>query len=170
MKKRRSLILDLLKRGAKRASALEELLDAALYELKSALPEGGLPGDAGASTILKAVAKPVSSLTIRLEVMGASQVKIDDDKPFHLSRRLTLLLREAASGPPDQDGIASYRSAAEVAKQLGVTKNALNNLVLRLRKALREHGWNPFLLQTDRSQRDARLRFLTRSLLVIEKA
>jgi hypothetical protein len=162
--------LERLKRAARLASDVEELLDRVVFELSGfevSPSTKGVTAPAAART-WPSPAKPADCVTIMLRRDGRSQINIDHHGPLDLSPRLTELVLFATSGPPGADGIISFRPAAEAAKALAIQKASVFNLVSRLRQKLSQQGWNPHLIETSRSQPDSGLRFLAKKLTVIK--
>lgn len=158
---------------ARAASRLEERLDGAVFdavEMLQAIERTGLNPEvepASRSTnsnsdgdlILRRLAESGST---RLEVVrrstGDADVRIDGGEWFVLPRALTALLNALARDTGDGGGLVGWKEKGEIAdllaKELGErpSRGALDQLIWRLRKALRTAGVNPFLVQTCRHQ------------------
>jgi hypothetical protein len=158
---------------ARAASRIEERLDEVVFdaaEILQAFQRAGLdPEVAPASRspnansdgdlILRRLAE---SGATRLEVVrrstGDADVRIDEGQWFVLPRALTALLTALARETGDGEGLVGWKEKGELAdllaKELGErpSRGALDQLIWRLRKALRTAGVNPFLVQTCRHQ------------------
>jgi hypothetical protein len=158
---------------ARSASRIEERLDEVVFdaaEILQAFQRAGLdPEVAPASRspnansdgdlILRRLAESGAN---RLEVVrrstGDADVRIDEGEWFVLPRALTALLTALARDTGDGEGLVGWKEKGELAdllaKELGErpSRGALDQLIWRLRKALRTAGVNPFLVQTCRHQ------------------
>ena len=158
---------------ARAASRLEERLDGVVFdavEMLQAIERIGLNpevepasrptnSNSDGDLILRRLAESGST---RLEVVrrsaGDADVRIDGGEWFVLPRALTALLTALARDTGDGGGLVGWKEKGEIAdllaKELGErpSRGALDQLIWRLRKALRTAGVNPFLVQTCRHQ------------------
>jgi len=156
---------------ARAASRIEERLDGVVFdavEILQAIEKAGLnpevipvprSTDSDGDLLLRRLAESgVSRLEVVRRSTGDADVRIDGGQQFVLPRALTALLTALARDTGDGKGLVGWKEKGEIAdllaKELGErpSRGALDQLIWRLRKALRSAGVNPFLIQTCRHQ------------------
>lgn len=120
----------------------------------------------------------VGSLKVEPLADGRYSVQINGGNAFDLPPmlgKLLLCLSDDGARPKDDSGpLVAWKSYAEVQLQLwdgtgrSYSKHAVCQLVCRLRKKLEEHGYNRYLIQTDRL--GGMLRFALRRQGAMEEA
>jgi len=103
-----------------------------------------------------AAAAGVSKLEIKEDIDGAALVRVEGGREFALPPTLTgLLLALVSNTSSSADDLVGWKTHTELARLLGrrmhktYKKQALINLVWRLRVLMAVGGVNPFLVQTD---------------------
>jgi len=164
-------LLQELEALARAASKLEERLDGVVFdavEILQAIETTGLnpevipvprSTDSDGDLLLRRLAESgVSRLEVVRRSTGDADVRIDGGQQFVLPRALTALLTALARDTGGGKGLVGWKGKGEIAdllaKELGErpSRGALDQLIWRLRKALRSAGVNPFLIQTCRHQ------------------
>jgi hypothetical protein len=117
---------------------------------------------------LRAATTGARTLEMRPAPRDGAFVRIDEGRPFRLSRGDARLLRVLTHGAaPTYDGLPPWRTYDQLGDALKrptgerPTQRALVESVYRVRRALVAADLNPYLLKVDR--RAGRLRFLLRS-------